>query len=227
MEKINKRNISSMCKSMIRLTLFLVVAIHFCIVSIYLMPDNPIKHQYNNNIQKYINPFFTQTWNLFSPNPVSSNITILLQFKTVNSTKTDTTKWIDIVEPLIITRSQSFWSPAQRILKNMSTITQSVSQVQRDIREYVQKQDTIKNKDLEYSKIYDKVFPNSSGHKVLMSYSNYVFNKMFPNQRFSNVSVRYRIIYEDFPRFSKRKLDYYNKKYSKYSEMRSIFCKLL
>jgi hypothetical protein len=227
MEKISKAKISSMCKSMVRLTLFLVATIHFWIIAIYLMPDNPIKHQHNYSIQKYINPFFTQTWNLFSPNPVNSNITILLQFKTVTSIKADTTQWVDIIEPIINERSQSFWSPSQRILKNMSTITQSISEVQRDLKDYVQKQDTIKNKEITFNKMYSKVFPESSGHKVLMSYSIYVFNRMFPNQRFDNVSVRYRIIYEDFPRFSKRKLDYYDKKNSKYSEMKSIFCKLL
>jgi Family of unknown function (DUF5819) len=200
---------------------------HFSIIGINLMPDNPIKHQYNRDITNYMNPYFSQIWTLFAPNPISGNTTILLQFNTFTKGKADTSKWVDIVEPLVTTRKNNFWAPTQRILKNMSSITQNISQTQSDVSEFVQKQDTIIDKKEGFRKVYDKVFRLSSGHITLMQYSTYVYKKVYPIQKFDSVFVKYRIVYENFPRFSKRELNYYDKKNYTYTETRSIFCKLL
>ena len=200
------------CKVLLRLTLVATLFLHFSIVALDLLPDNPIKHQYKRELLYYMNPLFAQSWNLFAPNPVNFDTAILLQFKKMKKGNENTTAWVDIIEPLLEIRRQSFWSPTQRVLKNMSSITQSIAETNNNIRIYIQKTDSLKNKDVVIDKIYSRLYPTSPGHIALIQYSKYVYKNMNETADFDSVLVRYRIVYQEYPRFSKRKQDYNDKK---------------
>ena len=115
---LNSPTISSIVKY-----LFVVIFIvHFSILFFYQLPDNPLKHEFKYEIHSYVDPFFTQTWTLFAPNPINSNMSLLMRFEYENKDgKSKTVDWIDITESLIEDRKKSFWSPSQR----MSKFTQS------------------------------------------------------------------------------------------------------
>lgn len=216
----------------LKFTFFLIgvgaLIIHFSLIGMSLFPDNPIKHQLKYELRSYVNPFFSQSWNLFSPTPINTNMTLLIQFKTFNGAITDTTDWVDIYQPLIEEKRRNFWSPAQRLSKFMTSCMQSVIESSQTYAQAV-KEDTVLLRDSVKSKLaYEFYMSNTFGNQSIVQYSHFVFKKLFLGQdlnSFDSVFVRYEIFDSKFPRFSKRKLDYFDLKNYTFNKVASSYFK--
>ena len=54
------------------------LAVHFALTVLYVMPVNPIKPSIQPLLAATIGTYFPQNWNLFAPNPVSSDLAFLV-----------------------------------------------------------------------------------------------------------------------------------------------------
>lgn len=116
----------SITRKLIAGTLYSLLIIHFLILFIYQLPANPLNHRFKIELEAYINPHFSQRWSLFSPNPASSNQTILVRFQLHEKNNTDYTNWIDIVTPLLKEKNDNFWTPTQRPLKFLNSCASNI-----------------------------------------------------------------------------------------------------
>lgn len=208
--------------TLFRVVLIAAMGVHFSIIAMHLMPDNPIKHQYANEIRNYVFPYFGQSWKLFAPNPVNSNLSILVQFSDYKNGKVATSQWLDICKPLIEERRRNFWSPSQRILKTFSGSVMNLVENRAKAYEYANKEFAPKDS-LKSYKIIKKAIDISAGHKSILSYAKFVHNNYAASNHISPDSsfVVYRILESKFPRFSKRNLDYFDLDNYQYSQLRT------
>jgi len=86
------------------------VVFHSTITIFYNLPITPFKSPFNKVINIYMNPLFTQTWTLFAPNPVSTNIGVEVKFSYENNKKTE---WISFSDTVLEQSQRSFFSHYQ------------------------------------------------------------------------------------------------------------------
>jgi len=58
--------------------LHVVIGVHFCIHLLYLLPINPITLDIAPLVEDYMNPWFSQDWRLFGPDPITQTRTLLV-----------------------------------------------------------------------------------------------------------------------------------------------------
>jgi Family of unknown function (DUF5819) len=192
--------------------LYVLLFIHFSIVGLSLLPNNPISHVHKSQIRSYVDPFFTQNWNLFAPNPIASNQTLLIEFTTHYKKDSVTSKWLDIKDAVHKTRVKNFWSPLQRLEKYIGSITESIVEDQIELKEYLTKHPNISKDSIT---ILLNQYKTNYGHRTLIKYSKIVYSRIHAIDSIPNadsVCLKYRIVDAEFPRFSKRYLDYYDLK---------------
>jgi hypothetical protein len=87
--------------------LIIVLAFHFCAITFYLLPLNPVNIFHGELFNFYLEPFFTQDWHLFAPNPPTTNERYLIQLRLRRGGEPDIleTEWLDVTTPLI----RQFW----------------------------------------------------------------------------------------------------------------------
>lgn len=214
--------------SLISGALLLILIAHFTIVGFYQFPDNPLKHQYKRQLEGYIDPFFSQTWTLFAPLPINTNMSLLVQFKYPDGNTEKTTQWIDVSVPARSEREKNFWSPAQRISKFLNSSMQDITEYNIKFYDYLKEEQSVKRDTNQIKKDYTEGFSQTFGHVSIMRYSKHVARNYFAgiNKAPTSVEVRYKIFNAKFPRFSNRKKDYYDLKNYTFSEVLSDFYKL-
>lgn len=208
---------------------WIVLLMHFSILALHQLPENPLQHQFKKNLLAYVDPFFSQAWTLFAPNPINSNMSLLMRFEYNISNNVDTTNWIDITEPLIKIREANFWSPAQRISKFTQTCMSNVNESHKKIIEHIGKTDSLKSDTLKAKSFYMKAMATSYGYKSILQYSQYVANNYFNGKGLlpNKVKLQYKVLNSRFPRFSKRKLDYYDLANYEFTELSSSFVEII
>ena len=85
--------------------------LHFALTVIYVAPINPIKIALQPIVYGTIGQYFAQNWSFFAPNPISSNISLLVRPLGPAEAKLDSHdlsagEWYDLTSP--------FWSRFQR-----------------------------------------------------------------------------------------------------------------
>lgn len=193
-----------------KLFFIFVLLAHFFMLFWYLSPDNPISHQYKYYIYKYVNPLFTQSWNLFAPNPVNSDQIITIRFIEYSGHNANITPYLDLTTPIETERKKTFLNANQRISKFLSGNNQSLLDLSRKSFKIIEDNKSLKNDSVTLGKQLMSLYSNSDGRKLLSAYSTVVYN----NYRYINGSNKYdsvyfqcRIINREFPRFSKRHLN--------------------
>jgi len=75
----------------------LIFVFHFGATALYLLPANPLTNLYSQSVSAYMDPIFTQNWNLFAPEPATSSL------KMWHSCSDDKswTQWQDPIHSLI------------------------------------------------------------------------------------------------------------------------------
>lgn len=202
-----------------------LLIIHFSILFIHQLPENPIKHQFKHSLHNYVDPFFSQAWTLFAPNPISSNMSLLMRFEYKERKAANVTEWMDITEPMIVDRKNNFWSPAQRISKFTQSCMSNINDNHKLILEQINKIDTLKNDTVKSKIFYRNAINTTYGHRSIIQYSKYISRNYFNFKKInaSNIKLQYRILNARFPRFSKRNEDYYNLDNYEFTELTSEF----
>lgn len=95
---------SKLLKVWFFILLFLVI-FHSSITVIYNTPITPFKEKYVKAIDAYMNPLFSQTWTLFAPNPVNTNINIEVKFSYENNEESN---WINFTNLVNDQKQDSF-----------------------------------------------------------------------------------------------------------------------
>ena len=198
---------------------------HFVILAIYQLPDNPIKHKFKNEISDYVDPFFSQAWTLFAPNPINTNMSLFYQFQYSNNGKVYNSPWIDVTEPIIKNRRQNFFSPYLRISKFTQSSMMNINENNTLLVKYIKEHDTLANNKVKADKFYQDAMNISYGHKSILQYSQYVAKNYFKESIINTekIYVKYKIFNSRFPRFSKRNLDYYNLKNYTFEQLESTY----
>ena len=217
----NSPTISSIIKGLF-VTMLIV---HFSILFFHQLPDNPLKHEFKYEFHGYVDPFFTQAWTLFAPNPINSNMSLLMRFEYENDDiEPEITNWIDITEPLIKDREDNFWSPAQRVSKFTQSCMSNIQENNGLILKEINKIDSLKNDTIKAKKFYLEAMSVAYGHQSIIQYSKHIAKNYFlHNNKASNIKMQYRILDSRFPRFSKRKEDYYDLDNYGFTELTSEF----
>ncbi len=83
-----------------------------------------------------------------------------------------------------------------------------------------------KNDTVALNKYLDKSIITCFGHKSILQYSKFVINKINNGNSSDSIFVRYQIFNAEFPRFSKRKLNYYDLSGYKFSKSLSKYFRI-
>jgi hypothetical protein len=59
--------------------LAVLLAVHFVLIQVANMPLSPMQLALNGPISHYVNPYFTQRWNFFSPNPPDDGTLLIVR----------------------------------------------------------------------------------------------------------------------------------------------------
>lgn len=203
-----------------------ILVIHFGILFLHQLNENPIQHEYKYKLHSYVDPFFSQAWTLFAPNPINTNMSLLMRFNyQMEDGRSRETEWIDITEPLIKDRKENFWSPAQRISKFTQSCMSNVNDNHKLILEQITKVDSLAKDTIKAKSFYKNALMTTYGHNSLLQYSKYIARSYFfeNNIQPKRVEIRYRILNAKFPRFSKRDEDYYNLNNYEFNELTSDY----
>ncbi|MGE7921226.1 DUF5819 family protein [Viridibacillus sp. NPDC093762] len=103
-----------MKKNIFFIVISCIFAFHFFMTALYVLPFNPISHKLNKTVNSYINPFFTQNWQLFAPDPLSNAIYVYVQVKDKQG---EESKWIDISTPLYEANHANRFSPVNMLVR--------------------------------------------------------------------------------------------------------------
>lgn len=111
-----------------KIAFFLMIAAlftyHFIVTALYVLPFNPLSYKYNKQIESYMNPLFTQNWQLFAPNPLSQSVYVNVQIKDIEGRES---KWIDFTTPLLEANHKNRFSPVNTVVRlGQSAYLQSV-----------------------------------------------------------------------------------------------------
>jgi hypothetical protein len=75
---------------------------HFFILFLYNGPPNPVQKRNYEAIARYVEPYFSQDWRLFAPNPINFNSQILVRAKIGDgATPERQTPWLNLTAPAI------------------------------------------------------------------------------------------------------------------------------
>ena len=208
---------------LLHVVLVVVLIGHFAVVAFSMLPANPLSHQYKYQLQAYMNPWFSQTWNLFAPNPIASNQRLLFQYEVYQKGQAERSGWVDVVEPLTTLKKNSYWSPVQRVLKHLSASTNEVIEVQNKAIKFAARQDSMAHDTLKTQRFLRAIIQSSPGHRAIVQYSRHTFRRMAATNSAwthpDSVRVVYQVLNQEFPRFSKRELDYFDEQNSRYSHL--------
>lgn len=199
--------------------LYSLLIFHFLALFVYQLPANPINHRFKIELESYINPYFSQKWSLFSPNPANSNQAIQVRFISYKNSEITNSSWIDIVTPLLKEKSNNFWTPTQRPLKFLNSCASNIIDLRIKIWENEAKKAKAEIDTLEVTNKMEKYIVKSQGHFGVINYSKTVYNKLYKNSKPDSVLIEYKIIDAFFPRFSKREQDYFSVKNYRYNSL--------
>ncbi len=90
-----------------------VLAVHFAMTALYLLPLNPLKLRYGGTVISYMEPIFTQKWSLFAPEPLTVARVLLVRCKGPDGA---VSTWEDVTSPLMHDKWSSRFTPSDRLL---------------------------------------------------------------------------------------------------------------
>jgi Family of unknown function (DUF5819) len=74
-----------------------VLAWHFSMTFLYVAPRNPIYDRLDKVVNAYMVPYFTQNWQLFGPDPLEEDRSVLVRAKVIDtSNQEQVTPWLDV-----------------------------------------------------------------------------------------------------------------------------------
>jgi len=69
--------VATLARVAVKVTATLALACHLLLTAVYVLPDNPVKAHLLPLLNATIDVYARQTWNLFAPNPISTDFIVL------------------------------------------------------------------------------------------------------------------------------------------------------
>lgn len=68
---------AALARVVVKATATVVLVFHLLLTTVYVLPDNPVKAQLLPLLNATVDVYARQTWNLFAPNPISTDFILL------------------------------------------------------------------------------------------------------------------------------------------------------
>ncbi len=94
-----------------------LLVFHFTAVGLYVCPPNPVSLASRAWVEPYINPYFSQRWELFAPEPGGTNDSVQVRCHRQVAGALVVTDWIDITAPLVRAHQRNRLGSASRMLR--------------------------------------------------------------------------------------------------------------
>jgi Family of unknown function (DUF5819) len=182
------------------LTLFFLV--HFLLVTLSNLPRSPLTTQTQLIVNRYINPYFSQTWNFFAPEPISNSLNLIARARYYDPTTHSTreTAWTDVSEPLVNEVRRSRISPLAIVQLGLSNVvTEFVNRVGANAK--LSKADP----DHPGLRILNSPLPAAADPLDILVMTRTALAMLelnTPDTKFTQVQIA--VTQHEFPRFSKR-----------------------
>jgi hypothetical protein len=182
-----------------------MLVFHFLVLVIYNAPPNPVKIKHLRFIELYLNPFFTQDWHLFSPTPINYDVILLIKSRMRDKLTGELVEsdWIDITTPIIEQLHKNRFSPLGTLIHiHVKSVFQRMlsphyGEIVRRLCEEEPENPICKGKSPDFkarNSFADQVTVRiASAHALKLYGIGYEIHE-----------VKFRIILNKFPRFSKR-----------------------
>lgn len=187
--------------------LILVLTFHFLMTLAYLTPLNPMKLYFQHVNLAYMQPFFSQNWQLFAPNPVHDTRVLMVSCRIRDTDgKMITTEWSDISTPLREAFYENRLVPADRLERLQTGVTRVIFGQDEVL---VELQERRSEADNEFNKMVDELMQKEEQNKqeateVLNRIGSSHCDRLYGKDRTEEVRVRLAVL--EFPRFSQRHL---------------------
>ena len=90
------------------------------------MPLNPIKLKLYPILNLTIGKYFSQNWNLFAPNPVGQNYSLLIQPRTSNDSTVADNVWYDVSQPFWDSFHRNRFSAYDRLARSQTNTLKDI-----------------------------------------------------------------------------------------------------
>jgi len=189
------------------LALLALLIVHFGATAIYLTPANPVKLRLLPAIQSYIEPLFTQKWELFAPDPLVDTRLLLLSCRLPSPGGGDVdTPWSDMTTPLLETSYHHRFSFANRIYRAQHASVQLIYQANDPLvdRILALKDDSPDFHALTSELGHERLAQMARGKRLLVRTASAECDRLYGVGR--THAVRVRMVQVKAPPFSQRQL---------------------
>lgn len=199
------RRLATFLPGILPAVLAVVLIGHFGMTLAYLTPFNPIKMRFFSTIYAYMHPLFSQDWHLFAPDPIRDSRVLTISCRLRQATgETIDTAWADISTPRLEEHYRNRFAPADRLDRPTSNAMQQLFETN-ELTILLDKHRPPDNP--EYNKTVDELTKaDEQGREHSRNMMNRIASahcdQLYGYGR--TEAVRTRIVFLQFPRFSKR-----------------------
>ncbi len=94
-----------------------LLVVHFTLVGLHVVPPNPISLRAQPAIRQWVLPYFSQSWQLFAPEPAGKNEWTHIRCHLTDEDGEHVTPWIDVTTPLVLAHQRNRLGQAGRMLR--------------------------------------------------------------------------------------------------------------
>lgn len=189
--------------------------IHFSIILLHVIPKNPINLETRHKIDSYVQPFFSQNWHLFAPDPLSRDNEVHIRVRHEKDGQIEVSDWINATKPFIENNKKNIISPTNRMAR---ITTGLIVQMNPDDEFYRRYKNTTDNKNKDTLGIVEEIMNENEekssrlGNEILHRYACSIAGLYYEQEDLREVQVR--LVFKDVVPYSERK----NPKYTSESE---------
>lgn len=103
---------------------------HLACTILYLLPRNPLSNTYQPLTSRYMEPIFSQSWQLFAPEPATYSLKLWYRYDRGNGW----TDWRDPIHSLVAAHQHNRFSANGKLLRIYEHMTSEVAQVYSQLR---------------------------------------------------------------------------------------------
>jgi hypothetical protein len=179
--------------------LSLVFLVHFSLVQLSNMPLSPLKLGISEVVDGYVNPFFSQRWSFFAPQPIEHDTTVVIRGRYLDPStgKAVITPWLDVTTPLLDAVREDRLTPIFLVELGLSNVVIDLeSRAVADPRASFQKDGK--------KYLREKISPEVSPVDVLLMTRTALasLEASMPDRKFE--AVQLGLAHYDYPRFTQR-----------------------
>lgn len=178
---------------------------HFLILLVHIWAKNSEISKIVRYTNWYVNPFFTQEWEMFAP-PATENSKLFFRYYIYNKGDIDTTNFREVLKPLYKRQVNGEYA-LSRVSYFLFNCTRNIQKSNHYLIENAPP--NIKADSILLLKFVDQKIAKTQSHKSLIGYGTKLFQKKYPYSEFDSVSISYHILDVQIPDFDNRHSDSY------------------